>query len=110
MTIKNKYNMLDVRILRNFAEKVPSEWKYFQEWAKRFDDYVAERRYGILIMNAKPDESNMIYAAEPQELRSKHIEYLIKHPELLKGTIEYFHNFINWLEGQEGKKPAIERW
>lgn len=93
----------------DFSLKVPSEWDYFREWCRRFDTNSEDKRYGILIMGAELLEENMIYAADPKELRQKHIDHLIVHPELLEGTIDDFRNFLDWLEGQEGKGPVVKR-
>lgn len=87
-----------------FSNQVPEEWPYFIEWARRFEDNVPEHRYGILIMGTDPKEENMIYAPDVMELRLKHIDYLLDHSELLRQTISGFVNFLNWLEGMEGKK------
>ena len=94
-----------MRDVQEFPRKVPSEWKYFQEYARRFDSNKKAQRYGILPMNEKPKEENMLYASDPLELRIKHIRYLINNPRLLDNTIEGFRSFLDWLEVAEGKKP-----
>jgi hypothetical protein len=94
----------EMSLIMDFANKVPEEWEYFQEFARRFDENTLEERYGILPMGAKNRLDNMIYAKGPRELRTKHIEYLMKYPENLEGTISGFVQFLNWLEKKEGKK------
>jgi hypothetical protein len=94
----------EMSLIADFANKVPEEWEYFQKFARRFEQNTLEDRYGILPMGAKTDWNSMIYAKNPRELRTKHIEYLMKHPESLEDTISGFVQFLNWLEVKEGKK------
>lgn len=91
-----------------FVKQIPEEQEYFMKYARRFDTNLLDKRYGILIMNCTPLKENMLYAPDPKELHSKHIDYLIEHPELVRTTISNFKHFLNWLEGIEGKKPRID--
>ena len=99
-----------VKTAMRFTMDYPSEWLYFQEYARRFDDNEPNKRYGILVMNTDPCEDNMIYADSPDKLRRVHIFILITlYDKLLTNTPDDVSIFLRWLEGVEGKKPRIPR-
>lgn len=99
--------MLSDTACMNFVRNVPEEQVYFMKWARRFDDHPFKQRYGILIMNSKPCDENMIWAECPRVLHKMHIEHLINHRELIINTASGLRRFLNWLEGVEGKGPAV---
>lgn len=80
---------------------VAREWEYYQEYARNFKDNTPEERYGILIMDQDPQDSNMLYAADPLTLRIIHLKALCKLGTGSAG--ERQRKFLNWLEKMEGK-------
>jgi hypothetical protein len=77
------------------------EWKYFQEWARKFPSNLPGRRYGILPVGSQPKDENFIFAADVVELRLVHLEYVSKNG-INEGHRVRMH--IDWLERIEGKK------
>lgn len=77
------------------------EWAYFQEWARRFDEYPKTKRYGILPMGAVPAEENMIYDADVLNLRRKHLAYVVFEGGDAGMKVR---RHIDWIEKMEGKQ------
>jgi hypothetical protein len=94
----------EIQLIRTLGSAVVDrEWEYFQEWARRFDEYPPERRYGILPQGAVPDEKNMIYSADVRDLQYKHLCYIRDTPT--GGDIGYqLRKHIDWIEQMEGKQ------
>ena len=94
----------EISLIRTLGSAViDREWVYFQEWARRFDDYPKNKRYGILPMDAKPEDENMIYSADVRDLRYKHLCYIRDTPT--GGDVDYqLRKHIDWIERMEGKQ------
>ena len=76
----------------------PEEWEAFKENARRFDNEVPERRYGILNPSANPPlkEEDMLYAADPRTLHDLHYD---NYPSIL------LRKHLDNMEIMDGKKP-----
>jgi hypothetical protein len=99
MTLQQeRYNKIVIEL---GSATVSEEWKYFEEWARRFDQNEPAKRYGILIMGEIPSEANMIYSEDVLELRVKHLEALSGFGTGSPGAKQ--RKFLNWLEKVEGK-------
>ena len=83
------------------ADLMDTEWDYFLENARRFDENPPEQRYGILPMGAKPSLSNMTYHEDVGWLRCHHLRHISEN------GIDDGHKvriFVDWLEKAEGKQ------
>lgn len=95
-------NWRDIELMRTAGSAViAAEWEYFKEWARRFDDYPKNKRYGILPMGAPVSEESMIYDADVLNLRRKHITYVINEGGNDGMKVR---RHIDWLEKLEGKQ------
>lgn len=83
------------------SNAVEMEWKYFQEWVRKYPFNSREQRYGILPMGADPSMVNMIYAHDTPELRLKHLECVSQNGMSAGHKVRLF---VDWLEKQEGKQ------
>lgn len=80
-------------------QHIQEEWEIFLHNARRFDDEVPERRYGVINPSAKSPFTieDMLYADCPIKLHNLHYD---NWPPIVLRT------FLDRLEVAEGKKPS----
>jgi hypothetical protein len=83
--------------------QVNDEWAYFQEYARNFEQGEEDpnKKYGILIQGMPTEERNMLYAADPLELRILHLESIAREGGGSVGAKVRHH--LDWLERMEGR-------
>ena len=77
-------------------QNIPEEWTAFQENARRYDDEVPERRYGIVnpsVDNPQTD-TDMLYASDPLTLHNMHWD---NWPSVA------LRDHLDWCEKMDGK-------